>query len=235
MLEKLKKNVLLLSVFLGVFAVLMIFCPAITIDWNMGTYEFPVSIDGLKAVFGWEVETARGVPTGDMDILEFSVFGLLPYVAAAVAVVMVLQMQESENKEMFYIAIVLFAVAALLFFLNTHLIRFEEEEFKEMIEDEIHLGAGSILGGICSALASLCVWMHLDGTKPAAKEPDVREKEKVQKIVVGTNGNVETTIVRIGKNIETPVQEENIEEPIEEEVSEEDLVEDEFVEEDYDD
>lgn len=148
----------LLSALLGIVAVVMIFLPAIAIKDSDTTYT------GLQVAFGYSPE----VLGKKVEYFGFSFMNLLTYILVAVGVVFtVLGMFGKGSKFASFISAVAFIVAGVFFFLTVSY-SVPNENLEKVVsgigslfgesaslKDSLTLAVGSIIGGICSALAGL--------------------------------------------------------------------------------
>lgn len=160
MIEKIKKNLLVVAILLGVFAVLMIFCPMTVFEiTDMVELDVDLGIAGTKVIFGWEMEFIdEGYVDESYKLLEFSFGAFLAYLLPIAGIVLLCCAEKKNNKKFLYAAIVCFAVAAVLFFIAPSLMAFSSKLSKEEFEDYFSIGAGAIISGICSILSALCAW-----------------------------------------------------------------------------
>lgn len=161
-----KKNVnnkqiaTLVSVLLGVIAVIMIFLPAIGVKDSETTYT------GLQIVFGYSEKTVLGTA----EFFAFSFMNLLTYILAIAGVVFaVLSYLGKGSKFASLIALVAFAIAGVFFFLQVAFCVPNEglESIvsgmgglfgkETSIKDSLSLAVGSIIGAIASILSALAM------------------------------------------------------------------------------
>lgn len=166
MIEKFKKSWLVIAVVLGIVAVAMIFCSAISIDSDEYESVFSMGVNGIDATFGFEMEFEDWYDDGGVEtlkVLDFSFFGFMRYLLPLAGVVLLFCAEKKADKKYTYAAIACFAVGALLFFLSTSLLQYADREMKEYFVDDglLQIGAGAVIGGICCLLAILCTWLHL--------------------------------------------------------------------------
>ncbi len=122
---------------LGVVAICMIFVDSVSVDVILGT----VTYTGLQTTFGYATEY--------VTYFSFSILNLIPYLLALCAVIM-LALRLTKNtkaKTMDWLAVVAFAVAAVLFFVAPSL-----------VVSELYKNATKALatGTIISAVSALC-------------------------------------------------------------------------------
>jgi len=163
--KKSKKNsqidslITLLSVLLGIVAIIMLFVPSIAVVDSDTTYK------GLDVVFGLKENKPL---VGEVVYFEFSFMNLLTYVLVAVGVLFtILAYLGKGSKFATLIATVAFIVSAVFFFLQIaycipgkgieDLVSGIGSLFGEdaSVKDSLELGTGAIVGGICSALAGV--------------------------------------------------------------------------------
>lgn len=190
MIERFKKSWLVVAVLSGVFAVLMIFCPAFVLDFafeelvDMEMEGFDMfNVNGLKAVFGWEIK----VDEEECEVLKFSFLQCLTYALPLIGVAVLCYSVKSNNKKAMYVAIGCFLASALLFFHSVETLQWESKAKKREVEDvvDFSLGAGAIIGGVCCLLSALCTCLHLNGEPSAnveALSSASQEKTEVEAI-----------------------------------------------------
>lgn len=186
MIERFKKSWVVAAVLSGVFAVLMIFCPAVVFDFafeelvdiEMEGFDM-FNVNGLKAVFGWEIE----VDGEEVEILKFSFLQCLTYALPLIGVAALCYSVKSNNKVAMYVAIGCFLASALLFFHSVGTLQWESKAKKREVEDvvDFSLGAGAIIGGVSCLLAAFCSYLHLQdetSAKTEAKAPVAQENNE---------------------------------------------------------
>jgi hypothetical protein len=146
----------LVSVLFGIIAVIMIFLPAIAIKDSETTYS------GLQVAFGYTETTKALGLTVSAEIFAFSFMNLLTYVLAIVGVVFViLGYLGKGGKFAAFIATIAFALAAIFYFCSVAFCVVGADINSVLgalggnLKDSFVLGAGSIIGGICSILAAI--------------------------------------------------------------------------------
>lgn len=150
-MKALKKWFPLISLVAGVLALVMLFLPALKMD-IMGVKE---NYNGLKVAFG-NKDAGFG----------FSIMNLLPFVLAIVGGVLAFLGTKKGNKIFAYVAIACFVVAAVFFFMAVNFAQPSKEAIdmygskklaKDMMEEILDLGIGSILAAIFSLLGAVAV------------------------------------------------------------------------------
>ena len=176
MIEKFKKSLLVVAVMFGLFAVLTMFFPAISVDLeDVFDVEIAYGTSGFDAAFGLELEFQGET----YEFLEFSFLNFMAYLLPIVAIALACIVEKKQDKRFYYAAIGCFALSALLFFLSPTLLQYGEKTFKKVLEDYISLGAGAIIGGISCILAGLCMWSYLvNEGKERGKEVVAQEKNE---------------------------------------------------------
>ena len=154
------------AVLLGVVAVIMMFVPSVAVIDSDTVYK------GTDMVFG--LKTTEPI-IGEVIYFEFSFMNLLTYILAIVGVVFtVLAFLGKGSKFAMLIATIAFVLAGIFFLLQ---VAFcvpgkDLEEFinglgsffgeEKSVKDSLKLGAGSIVGAICSFLSAIaCVYKLL--------------------------------------------------------------------------
>ena len=150
-MKELKKYAPLISAALGLIALIMLFLPAIVAGEDV--------IKGTQAVFGWTEEVNVLVGVKKVEMLEFSFMNLLTYVLVIAGIALAV-LAFLQKKELFaFIAAGCFAVAAVFFFCAIGFTVVAEgwNELAALVNGDIKaewkLGAGAVIGGICSILA----------------------------------------------------------------------------------
>jgi len=160
MVEKIKKNLPLLALVFGIFAVLMVFCPWVADEDGLA------AISGLNLIFGNE----------DYE-LAFSFFGLITFGCLVAGVVLTYLADSKNDGKLKLIAGICFAAGVLCLALSVVFLSFDMSEMKESLEkmgmskkeireqiaeyveeakEDLVLGAGAWIGMICSAVAAGC-------------------------------------------------------------------------------
>ncbi|MBR2646198.1 MAG: hypothetical protein IKD47_01380 [Clostridia bacterium] len=185
MVEKIKKNLPLLALVFGIFAVLMVFCP-----W-VGREDYPsYCINGWDIVFGNE-DVSLGY--GYLE-LSFSVLGFLTLACIIGGVVCTILADIMADKKSLFtlIAGICFAVAALGLLLSIASMSFNTEilkkngatssEIREYIADykdeaDFVLGAGALIGALCCAISACCTLIPalMEKAAPVAAETPAAE------------------------------------------------------------
>ena len=134
---------------LGLVAVFMIFVASIVIRTAPDHYY-----TGLQVVFGYKENS--------FTEFTFSFFNLLPYLLTLGGIVLVVLNFLGKGKDFFvWIAVALFVVAAILFFMTiaccwmTMFDGATAAEIDEFKNETMLLGAGPIISGICTILAAI--------------------------------------------------------------------------------
>lgn len=158
--------VTLVAVLLGVVAVVMMFVPSVAVVDSDTVYK------GTDMVFG--LKTTEPL-IGEVIYFEFSFMNMLTYILAIVGVVFtVLAFLGRGGKFAMLIATVAFALAGIFFLLQVSFCvpGKDLEEFisgvgglfgeKVSVKDSLKLGAGAIIGAICSFVSAIaCVYKLL--------------------------------------------------------------------------
>ena len=147
----LSKRLSVAIVLLAIYSLLMIFMPAVAIK------ESTNSFTGLQVVFGYSVIQDLGILGGTQiwEDLGFSFFNLLPYIfVLAALVLMALRKFGVVSKWFTLIAVLLFILAAVFFFLQVSFC-VPLKNMPEQTIEKFALGNGSLLATISSALAGL--------------------------------------------------------------------------------
>lgn len=144
---------------LGVVAIIMLALPAVKVIDSETAYK------GTEIVFGLK---KTELIVGEVVYFEFSFMNLLTYLLAIVGVVfIILGFLGKGGKFASFIATVAFLLAGIFFFLQVALCVPGEgiENFVSgiggllgkdgSVKDGLELGAGAIIGGICSILAAV--------------------------------------------------------------------------------
>lgn len=158
--NQITKYLLAVAAVLGIVAVVMIFLPSLVAKED--TTEV---YNGLKLVFGYSETRQIGSSTITTTYFEFSIMGLLTYLLAIAGIVFaVLGTLGKGSKFAALIAAAAFIVAGIFFFLQVSFLNVTDdvakawETFGYVAADVFKLGAGAIIGGICSILAGVaCV------------------------------------------------------------------------------
>ena len=150
MKEKIKKYTFLAVPFLALAALLMIFAVAV-VHKESTVYQFT----GWQTAFGFTAEEAWGSSVVRYEILKFSFLNIMPYILLMGGIVVYVIDALGKGKTFFgWITAGLFLVAAVFFFLSIVGIQFGADV--DFAIEELLMGPGPIIGGICSILASLC-------------------------------------------------------------------------------
>ncbi len=152
--KKISSIVSLISAALGIVALVMIFLPAIGVKDTEKTYT------GLQIVFGYK--------DAGVTAFEFSFMNLLTYLLVIAGVVFtVLGLLGKGSKFATFIAAICFLVGGIFFFFqlqfcipNTTVSGIVSLAGKN-IKKAGSLGAGSIIGGICSILAAIALGYNI--------------------------------------------------------------------------
>ena len=145
-----KKQKLKLVALIGLFASVMIFCPAIYLDLEdfMGD-ECLLGISGLQVCFGWELL--------ETEIFEFSFMIFVTYSLPIVGSICIYYARQEGDEEYERIAFRCFWAGVICMFLIPSFLEFASKTSKKEVEDYITLGAGAIIGIIACALSALCL------------------------------------------------------------------------------
>lgn len=155
MAKKTKLDLGLIATFvaavLGVIAVISLFLPAIAIKDADTTYS------GLQVVFGYTKKTELFGSTVSTEILKFSFMNLLTFILAIVGVVFtVLGYLGKGSKFATLIATAAYLVAGIFFLLTiSFTIPAVDENLVEKTKEFYSLGAGAIIGAVCSFLSAI--------------------------------------------------------------------------------
>ncbi len=149
----LSKRLSVAVVILAIYALLMIFMPAIAIKDSNITYT------GMQVVFGYTTTQDLGfLGTLVNEYFGFSVLNLLPYAFILVAFgLLIVKKLGIGNKWFTLVAALLFILAAVFFFLQVSFC-VTLKQITEEIKANFILGNGSILAAISSALAGFLLF-----------------------------------------------------------------------------
>ena len=138
-------------VLLAIYSLLMIFMPAVAIK------ESTNSFTGLQVVFGYSVIKDMGVlGTLVEEYFAFSFLNLLPYLFVVAALVLIVLSKFGVGKKwLILIAVLLFILAAVFFFLVVPFSVPLKLITDFGVQEKLILGNGSFLAAISSALAGL--------------------------------------------------------------------------------
>lgn len=133
------------SIALAAIAIVMIFLPAIVAE------EMDTTYTGLQVVFGYSDK----IVGQEVDVWKFSFMNFLTYAALIAGLVLSVLNLKGGNKLFGLIATACFVVAAVFFFSTVGFTvpasdYIDSEDLKEFFT----LGAGPIIGAICSILAA---------------------------------------------------------------------------------
>ena len=176
--EKFKKNLPLVAVLLGIFAVSMIFCSAICfVQEDMG---IRIAFNGLDVAFGKEYEAYEE----SMEWFEFSFGAFLAYALPLLGVICVYVADSKKNNKCSLLAFACFVAGAILLFLmkNLYVMPSDMEEMMDMEEmgEYIKLGSGVIIGAISCIVAALCLWPDVNQALQSAPVQNQAVTEPVQ-------------------------------------------------------
>lgn len=164
MVEKSKKGLLVVAVVLGIVAMVMIFCPSISLEmfWYLDEWEYSMnaSLSGTETVFGYEIEMFDW-EYGNQQVVglfKFSFFMLLTYLLPLAGIITLFFAK--KNNYFYYATIFCFIVAAILFFLSPSLVVWGNSSLKNELKERVELGAGAIIGGLSCIIATLCVYAY---------------------------------------------------------------------------
>ena len=155
MIDKAKKSLPLIAVILGIFAFLMLFCPAVCIESEeFGNYmeDLVIGIRGVDVVFGFEM-------LGE-DILDFSFMGFVTFAMPLVACICLFLAESKQDKRYAYAAIVCFLVGAICMFCLPSFMAWSNKKLGDEIKEEadLSLATTTIYGAIACLLAALCAF-----------------------------------------------------------------------------
>ncbi|MBR2903242.1 MAG: hypothetical protein IKC37_01210 [Clostridia bacterium] len=152
-----KKFAPIIASVLGLVAIVMIFCTAM-----VNAEDANEVYAGWQVVFGYSLATKVGNSTTYTPIFAFSFMNLVPYILVLGGIALsVLLFLGKGNKILFWVAVALFAVAAVFFFLTwvgairepsmlgDYVVKSGEE-----LKQALTIGFGPIVAGICSILAA---------------------------------------------------------------------------------
>lgn len=136
---------------LGVIAIIMLALPAVKVIDADETYK------GWDVVFGYIYTASAGGLTVSTEVFKFSFMNLLTYLFVIVGIVCtVLNYLGKGGKYMNLIATVAFLIAGIFFFLTVAFsVPVSKLATTEKLREQLELGAGAIIGGICSILAAV--------------------------------------------------------------------------------
>lgn len=135
--------VMLAVLVFGVFSTVCIAFDAITVKLIGEVYK------GTDIAFGLK-KSALGLT---VTVFEFNFFSTLAYFLPIIGVIVLLVMKYLKKAKLgAIIAVVIFAVAAILLFINPSLVKMANSDYKDVT---IELAFGSILGAISSLLAAV--------------------------------------------------------------------------------
>ncbi len=164
--EKIKKILPIVSLFLGVIALIMVFLPAVSVS-AMGATE---KCNGLKSIFGFKEYDGTG---NKIQIFSFSFAAMLPYVFAFIAGFLAYYGSKNNNNISKIFAMLLFLAATILFFCMIDLIIVAPEAFQTQLTDAelelareifkgfMSLAAGTILGAICCIFGIITIFVEM--------------------------------------------------------------------------
>lgn len=156
--KQISSIVSLISAALGIVALVMIFLPAIGVKDTETTYT------GLQIVFGYKEKPFMS----EVTVFEFSFMNLLTYLLVIAGVVFtVLGLLGKGSKFATFIAAICFLVGGIFFFFQLQFcipnttVSNVTSLFGGNIKEIGSLGAGSIIGGICSILAAIALGYNI--------------------------------------------------------------------------
>lgn len=165
MVEKIKNNLTVVAFFLGLFAFITIFFPAINIDMEkIMNVELLWNIEGTKVVFGMEML--------DEKVLEFSFLAFMAYVLPLVGVILIYCADKKNDKNYWVGAALCFVVGAILLFLMPSLLEYGKYAEAEELERWIELGAGAIAGAVSSLLAAFSLLPTISSSFTVKKQAE---------------------------------------------------------------
>lgn len=144
-----------IGVVLGVVALCMLFVDAVKladVKTSLGTVKLDGSFSGASVAFGYAYEGTA--------VLKFSFLGFLPFLLTIGGVVLTLvrMFAKKSTKILDYVAIAVFVVAGVLFFIMPSFMVFADNLVAKIVSaPEYTLAVGSIIAGICSLLAGAVV------------------------------------------------------------------------------
>ncbi len=142
-------------VVLALVSLVMIFVSAVGVVDSETTYT------GWQTVFGYTKESNL---FGEIEVLKFSFMNLLPYIFVVGAIALAILGALGKGVKLFnFVACGLLIAAGVLFFLNVSFLQINEDAtsiwgaFGANIKENLKLGAGAIIAGICAILSGLSV------------------------------------------------------------------------------